>query len=63
MQDFITVSEVAKALKVSEPWIYKLVRQKRIPFFRVQKLVRFSLIEIEEWLEATRNQEWHRDKG
>ncbi|MGD0915695.1 MAG: helix-turn-helix domain-containing protein [Thermodesulfobacteriota bacterium] len=62
MEEFLTVEDISKTLKVSPVWIYKLVRQKRIPFFRVEKCVRFLPSEIGKWLEGGRNREWHRDK-
>jgi excisionase family DNA binding protein len=58
METFLTVDELSKALKVTPVWIYKLVRQKRIPFLHVERCVRFSPLEIEKWLEERRNKEW-----
>jgi len=62
MQDFLTVDDLCKSLRVSKVWLYKLVREKRIPFYHIEKCIRFSPSEIHEWLEARRNKEWHRDK-
>jgi excisionase family DNA binding protein len=62
MESLITVDELSNTLKVSRIWIYKLVREKRIPFYHVEKCVRFSPSEIGEWLEKRKNVEWHRDK-
>jgi len=63
METFLTVDDLAGSLKVNRVWLYKLVREKRIPFFRVEKCVRFSPSQIETWLEEKRMKEWHRDKG
>ncbi len=63
MDTFLSVDEVAQILKISRAWIYTLVRQKRIPYFRVAgKSVRFSQNEIETWLQEGRSVEYHRDK-
>ena len=62
MEELLTVDDLSKTLKVSRVWIYKLVREKRIPFYHVEKCVRFSPAEIKEWLEFKKNVEWHRDK-
>ncbi len=62
MEQLLTVQEVANILRVTPVWIYRLVRQKRIPFYHVERCVRFLPSEIDEWLEKRRNQEWHRDK-
>jgi len=52
MDIFLTVDEGAQILKVSRVWIYTLVRERRIPCFRVAgKNVRFSKGEIEAWLQ------------
>ena len=64
METFLTVEEIAEKLRVSRVWIYKLVREKRIPFFRLDgKCVRFSPGEIQTWLEEGRGGEYHRDKN
>jgi excisionase family DNA binding protein len=63
METFLTVSDLSKILKVSPVWIYKLVREKKVPFYHVEKCVRFSPSEIEQWLEERKNKEWHRDKN
>lgn len=58
METFLTVDDLSKALRVTPVWIYKLVREKRIPFIHVERCVRFSPSEIEAWLEERRNKEW-----
>ncbi len=58
METFLTVDDLSKALKVTPVWIYKLVRQKRIPFIHVERCVRFSPTEIGKWLEERKNKEW-----
>jgi excisionase family DNA binding protein len=62
MIEFLTVDEIAKMLKVSRVWVYKLVREKRIPYYHIEKCVRFHSKEIEQWLAECRQKEWHRDK-
>ncbi|MGO8989081.1 MAG: helix-turn-helix domain-containing protein [bacterium] len=58
METYLTVSDLSKSLKVTPVWIYKLVRQKRIPFLHIERCVRFSPSEIEKWLEERKNKEW-----
>jgi len=62
METFLTVSDLSKALKVTSVWIYRLVREKRIPFYHIEKCIRFSPLEIEKWLLERQNKDWHRDK-
>jgi len=63
METFLTAEDLAQKLSVSRIWIYKLVREKRIPFYHVEKCVRFSPSQIQEWLEERRGREWKRDKA
>lgn len=63
MEMLLTVDEVSKILKVSQVWIYKLVREKKIPFCRLGgKTVRFKQSELETWIETGRDQRYCRDK-
>lgn len=64
MEEFLNARDIAKILRISRVSVYKLVQQKRIPFYRVEtKCVRFFPSEIQKWLEEKRNKEWHRDKA
>lgn len=63
MEAFITVEELSQVLKVTQVWLYKLVRQKRIPFYHVEKCIRFKESEIEQWLQQRKDKAWHRDKN
>jgi excisionase family DNA binding protein len=63
MEDFLTVDDLSKKLRCSRVWLYQLVRQKRIPFYHIEKCVRFDPTEIRKWLEERQCKEWHRDKG
>ncbi len=47
--DVLTVREVANYLHVSHSTIYRLLKQKEIPAFRVGADWRFSVEEIERW--------------
>jgi excisionase family DNA binding protein len=64
MQDFLRVEDLAGMLKISRVFVYKMVREKRIPFYRIDgKCVRFASGEIQTWLEERRGKEYHRDKN
>jgi len=58
MESLLTVDDLVKAWQVTPVWIYKLVRQKRIPFVHVERCVRFSPSEIERWLKERENKGW-----
>lgn len=63
IENYLTVDDLSHTLKVSRVWIYKLVREKRIPFYHIEKCVRFAPSEIQEWLNQRHCREWHRDKN
>ena len=45
-----TVKEVAEYLGVSVDSIYKMVRERQIPHFRVRRTILFSKKAIDEWI-------------
>jgi len=62
--EILTPQELAKALKVSRVYIYKLVERGDLPYLRVGgKVIRFNRAEIEAWLEESRGRKRHRDKS
>ena len=52
----ITVEELAKYLNLNPHTIYMWVEQKKIPFIKIGRMVRFDLIEIEEWLTSKKTE-------
>lgn len=46
----ITVEELAKYLDLNPHTIYMWAEQRKIPFIKIGRMVRFDLIEIEDWL-------------
>ena len=47
------VPELARMLRVSEDFIRAQVQQRRIPYYKVGKLIRFDPREITDWLAAS----------
>jgi excisionase family DNA binding protein len=41
-------------LHITESFVRRLVREQRIPYFKVGWLLRFDLGEINKWLDRTR---------
>jgi excisionase family DNA binding protein len=60
MDTMWTVSDIAKTMQVSRIWVYKLVREKKIPFYHIEKCVRFDPGEIRAWLEERKMKEYRR---
>ena len=48
------VPELARMLRVSEDFIRAQVQQRRIPYYKVGKLIRFDPREITDWLAGLR---------
>ena len=53
--DIWTVEEICEYLKIPRSTLYKLIRDKRIPAFRVGRHWRFQKDKIEEWVEKQGN--------
>jgi len=47
----LTIKELSEFLNIPVGSIYNLVYRRRIPFVKVEHLLRFNLEEIEKWLQ------------
>ena len=57
LEELVTPTELANALKVPVSWVYGHSRcrgRQRIPCIKVGKYLRFSLSEVERWLATLR---------
>jgi excisionase family DNA binding protein len=45
-----TLSELAKYLNAKESWIRSLVLKRKIPYLKIEGLLRFKKEAIDEWL-------------
>jgi excisionase family DNA binding protein len=59
----LTVHEAAEYLAVSSSTLYGWVWQRRIPFVRLGRAIRFDLIEIENFIDLNRTQPHKREGG
>jgi excisionase family DNA binding protein len=53
---WLTLSEVAKYLRVSKETVYKLAQQSRIPASKLGNQWRFKQELVDQWLEAQTNE-------
>ena len=53
--DIWTVEEICEYLKIPRFTLYKLIRDQKIPAFRVGRHWRFQKDKIEEWVEKQGN--------
>ena len=51
----MNVKEVKEYLSVSESTIRKLVRENKIPYFRVASKILFEQEKIDQWIESQSN--------
>ena len=49
-EPFIDVDDLAKFLKMKKHTAYHIVATLNIPHYRVGRLIRFKLSEVEEWM-------------
>ncbi|HEX3036843.1 MAG TPA: helix-turn-helix domain-containing protein [Thermodesulfobacteriota bacterium] len=56
---FIGIDELATHLKVKKRTVYYLAQSRQIPHYRVGRLIRFKLSEIEEWMKTKKYEPVH----
>jgi excisionase family DNA binding protein len=49
---YLTIKDLAQELQVKPSTLYAWVADRKIPFIRLQRLIRFRKDQIEEWLRS-----------
>ncbi len=52
--NLISTDELSRYLKISKPSVYRLINKRVFPFYKVGGKLRFSLSDIEKYLESVR---------
>jgi len=52
LEDILTLQEIAKYLKVDKRTVYRMVKSKQLPAFKVRNQWRFKKDAIDKWIEA-----------
>ena len=52
MEQHLTPEEVAKTLKISRVFVYKLLRERKIPSIKIGRVVRIPRSKFEDWLRS-----------
>jgi excisionase family DNA binding protein len=52
IEQLLTVPEIATYLHVPASWVYGKVAAEQMPHVRVGRYVRFSLSDVQAWLES-----------
>lgn len=55
LPQLLTIDQLADRLGVSTRHVRRLVAEKRVPYLKVGKFVRFDPAEIAEWLDHARH--------
>lgn len=50
--EFLTISEISQHLNIAESTLYLLVEKRAIPHYRVGRLIRFKLGDVDRWMEG-----------
>jgi excisionase family DNA binding protein len=56
LEELISPKELCKLLKVSETWPYKMIQRRRLPYYKIEGVVRFRRSDIEAFLEVWRKE-------
>ena len=51
MDEILTISEVAKILKMSKSQVYLLIQRRQLPHIKLQRNVRVRMSDLERWLQ------------
>jgi excisionase family DNA binding protein len=54
--DFVGINDLAKYLDVQESTIYNWVHTRKIPYYKVGRLVKFNRDEIGHWLKERKQE-------
>ena len=52
--DLMSIDQLAQRLGITVRHVRRLVAEKRVPYYKVGRLVRFDSAEIRGWLESRR---------
>jgi len=50
MEEYSTPEEIGKRLKISRVFVYKLIRERKIPSIRIGRAVRIPNDKLQQWL-------------
>lgn len=57
MQQICNIKDVSIYLNISVSMLRKLVRERKIPHFRIGNRIKFNLNEIDKWVEKSQEKE------
>ena len=51
---YMTIKQLSEYLNIPVPTLYDWVHQKRIPYYKLGKMIRFDVYEVSQWLSVFR---------
>jgi excisionase family DNA binding protein len=57
LEELLSPKELSRVLKVSKPWPYIMVKRGLIPYYKMGKVIRFKLSDVEAFLAKSRVEE------
>lgn len=54
MTRLLDIAAAAEHLNVTERWMRRAVAERRIPFVKVGRFVRFDVCDLDRWIESRR---------
>lgn len=58
LPELMTMDQLAERLGVTRRHVRRLVDERRVPFLRVGRFIRFDPVEIADWLNRNRVRSW-----
>lgn len=55
MTEWMDIGQLSQYLRVKKKTLYSMVRNGKIPSYRVSRMLRFKREEVDSWMEANRN--------
>jgi len=56
MSEYLTIDELCDILQVKKHYVYALTSQRKIPFLKLGRFLRFEKDKIKEWLKEKANE-------
>jgi excisionase family DNA binding protein len=51
-EKLISINQACEHLGISRPYIYRLINEKKLPYYVVGTLKRFKVSELDEWAKS-----------
>jgi excisionase family DNA binding protein len=55
-KEFLTIQDLSKYLAIKASTLYTMVGEKRVPHYKIGRMLRFKRSEIDLWMEGNRKQ-------